>query len=81
LEYEVSELYFFTSYYYSQIVPEFTKTLRRMVLVKISLWQYNCRHCIVEMDNDTLEIDFQSMPQRNRGKIKALIIEEEMDIC
>ena len=33
------------------------------------------------MDNDTLEIDFQSMPQRNRGKIKALIIEDETDIC
>ena len=35
----------------------------------------------MEMGNDTLEIDFQSMPQGNRGKIKALIIEDEMDIC
>jgi DNA-binding response OmpR family regulator len=52
-----------------------------MVLVKISLWQYNCRHCIVEMGNDTLEFVLQSMPQRTPGKTKALIIEDETDIC
>src|SRR5438876_4043310 len=56
------------------------KTLRGKVLLKISLWQYNCRQCLMEMGNDTHEFVLQSMPQRTTGKIKALIIEDETDI-
>jgi hypothetical protein len=71
LEYEIKILCHCNHLLHPNRAEILQKLYVRRFFIKISLWQYNCRHCLVEISNDTVEFGFQSMAQKTPGTNKS----------